>query len=87
MVTPPFASSSNFRKDAYLFGESQSRVVVSVKAEQKVAFEEMLQKNNTAFTQLGEVTTGVCEIDGETWHQTSDLKHAYDNALGKIMAN
>ncbi|MFC5271454.1 phosphoribosylformylglycinamidine synthase subunit PurL [Adhaeribacter terreus] len=80
-------TDSNFRKDAYLFGESQSRVVVSVKAEQKAAFEEMLKSKNTAFTQLGEVTSGVCEIDGETWHQTSDLKHVYDNALGKIMAN
>jgi phosphoribosylformylglycinamidine synthase len=80
-------TDSNFRKDAYLFGESQSRVVVSVKADQKAAFEDMLKKNNTAFTQLGEVTSGVCDIDGETWHQTSDMKHVYDNALGKIMAN
>ena len=80
-------TDSSFRKDAYLFGESQSRVVVSVKADQKTAFEEMLKKNNTAFTQLGEVTSGICEIDGETWHQTSDMKHVYDNALGKIMAN
>src|SRR5688572_9162109 len=80
-------TDGNFRKDAYLFGESQSRVVVSVKPEQKAAFEEMLKKNNTAFTQLGEVTSGVCEIDGETWHKTSDMKHVYDNALGKIMAN
>ena len=80
-------TDGNFRKDAYLFGESQSRVVVSVKAEQKAAFEAMLQKNNTAFTQLGEVTSGSCEIDGETWHETSAMKHVYDTTLGKIMAN
>ncbi|MBK0404881.1 phosphoribosylformylglycinamidine synthase subunit PurL [Adhaeribacter sp. BT258] len=80
-------TNSDFRKDAYLFGESQSRVVVSVKAEQKAAFEEMLKSKNTGFTLLGEVTSGVCEIDGETWHQTSDMKHVYDNALGEIMAN
>jgi phosphoribosylformylglycinamidine synthase len=80
-------TNSDFRKDAYLFGESQSRVVVSVKPEQKAAFEEMLKSKNTAFTLLGEVTSGVCEIDGETWHQTSDMKHVYDNALGEIMAN
>ncbi|KAA9333619.1 phosphoribosylformylglycinamidine synthase subunit PurL [Adhaeribacter soli] len=80
-------TDSNFRKDAYLFGESQSRVVVSVKPEGKAAFEEMLKKNITAFTQLGEVTSGVCEIDGETWHETSAMKHVYDTTLGKIMAN
>lgn len=80
-------TDSNFRKDAYLFGECQSRVVVSVKAEQKAAFEAMLQKNNTAFTQLGEVTSGTCEIDGETWQDTNAMKHVYDTTLGKIMTN
>ncbi len=80
-------TDTNFRKDAYLFGESQSRVVVSVKAEKQAAFEDMLKAKNTGFTLLGEVTSGVCEIDSETWHQTSDMKHIYDNALGKIMAN
>ena len=80
-------TDSNLRKDDYLFGESVRRVVVSVLRVEKAGFEAMLQKNNTAFTQLGEVTSGACEIDGETWHDTNAMKHVYDTTLGKIMAN
>jgi phosphoribosylformylglycinamidine synthase subunit PurL len=35
-------TDKNFRKDAYLFCESQSRVAVSVPSEQQAAFEQAL---------------------------------------------
>jgi phosphoribosylformylglycinamidine (FGAM) synthase-like enzyme len=36
-------SNPNIRKDAWLFGEAQSRVVVSVRTEQVAAFERFLK--------------------------------------------
>ena len=41
-----------FRKDAYLFGEAQSRVVVSIKSENEVAFLQFLEEQNIANTKL-----------------------------------
>jgi len=74
-----------FRKDAYLFGESQSRVVVSVSAEKQQALEATLTNMQVPFTALGQVTTGVCSIDEEIFHPVVEIKPLYDTALEKIM--
>jgi len=74
-----------FRKDAYLFGESQSRVVVSVSAEKQQALEEALAGVNVPFTVLGQVTGGVCRIDEEIFHSVAEIKSLYDTTLEKIM--
>ncbi len=74
------------RTDAFLFGESQSRVVVSVKPEKQAAFEAAVQQSGVAFSQLGSVTDGSFVIDGETLLTVSDAKNLYDNALGKLMS-
>ncbi len=49
-------TDSDFRKDAFLFGEAQSRVVVSVKPENQEKLVELLSASGTDFTLLGEVT-------------------------------
>ena len=74
-----------FRKDAYLFGESQSRVVVSVSAAKQEVFEAALNRAQVPFTALGQVTTGTCTIDGEDFQPITEIKPLYDNSLGKIM--
>jgi len=74
-----------FRKDAYLFGESQSRVVVSVSADKQKVFEETLAGAQTSFTALGQVTGGICIIDEEIFHQVAEIKSLYDTRLEKIM--
>ncbi|QNF33942.1 phosphoribosylformylglycinamidine synthase subunit PurL [Adhaeribacter swui] len=78
-------TNGEFRKDAYLFGESQSRVLVSVSPEQKEAFETLLAEQNTAFEHLGTVHAQLCRIDGETFHDIAEIKNLYDTALEKIM--
>lgn len=70
-----------FRKDAYLFGEAQSRVVVSVKPDKEVAFLHFLEKQNVAHTQLGKVFGGNISIDGKDFGAISDWKNVYDNTL------
>jgi phosphoribosylformylglycinamidine synthase len=74
-----------YRKDAYLFGESQSRIVVSVTPANKAALEKALQGRQIAFTQLGTVTTGECLVNGETFLNTAEIKPLYDTALENLL--
>jgi phosphoribosylformylglycinamidine synthase len=70
-----------FRKDAYLFGEAQSRVVVSVKPRNEVAFLQFLEKQNVPHTQLGKVFGSNIAIDGKDFGEMNDWKNVYDNTL------
>ncbi len=70
---------TSMRKDAYWFGEAQSRVVVSVRKEDVDDFEERLQ--NIPFEKLGVVTPGKVEIEKEDWGDISFWKEKYDTAI------
>ena len=74
-------TDSAFRKDAFLFGEAQSRVIVSVKPSNEVAFLHFLEKQNVAHTQLGKVFGGKINIDGKDFGEINDWKNVYDNTL------
>jgi phosphoribosylformylglycinamidine synthase len=73
------------RKDAYLFGEAQSRIIVSVQPEQQAAFERFLQEANTPFSQIGTVAGAEVLIDGENWGNVESWKHTYNTVLNEIM--
>lgn len=79
-------TDSDYREDAYLFGESQSRVVVSVGAAQQAAFEQFMERSHVASTRIGEVTAADFVVDGQTIITSSEAAPLYNNALGKIMA-
>ncbi len=81
------ANGTSVRKDAFWFGESQSRVVVSVAIAQDLAFTNAVHAANIPFTMLGKVTAEKILIDGEDWGTTADWKHNYDNAIGNILKN
>jgi phosphoribosylformylglycinamidine synthase II len=74
-------SDPNVRKDAFLFGESQSRVVVTMPADRENAFINMMMKADAEFSSLGEVKGLQVVIDGEKWGSVNRWKAAYDNAL------
>ncbi len=77
-------TDSGMRKDAWLFGESQSRVVVSVPAANADAFEASLGQQ--AFSKLGTVKgDGHLRIDGSDWGHIRDWKKAYDTAIEKLL--
>ncbi|MDI3319893.1 phosphoribosylformylglycinamidine synthase subunit PurL [Pinibacter soli] len=77
-------TNSGIRKDAYWFGEAQSRVVVTVKKDQVAAFEKSL--SGATFAKLGTVTNGSVSIDGENWGNVISWKEKYDNAIGNLLA-
>ena len=79
-------TDKNIRKDAYLFGEAQSRVVVSASGELSTVIESFLKNTNTAFEKLGTVTAGDITIDEENWGSIIDWKEKYDNAIGNLLA-
>ena len=79
-------SDNNIRKDAFLFGESPSRVVVSIDNFNKKAFETLLSKSKTSFHQIGTVTEGDLLVDGELFGNVSDYKQKFDTSLTKKMS-
>ena len=81
------ATDDTIRKDAYWFGESQSRVVVSVSAAQEEAFVSFVMATNVPVALLGTVSAGSVNIDGEDWGSISAWKKKYDNAISEILSN
>lgn len=78
-------SHPQVRPDAWLFGEAQSRVVVTVREERAADFERFLQSENAAFEVLGTVQSSSVVVDGEDWGVTTDWQRAYDSVLGEVM--
>ena len=80
-------TDSEVREDAFLFGEGQGRVVVSVNENQEEDFLEYMMESGVNFTLLGHVTKGKMMIDDEHFGFVSEAKDLYNNALGKILEN
>ncbi|GAB3971045.1 phosphoribosylformylglycinamidine synthase subunit PurL [Spirosoma terrae] len=79
-------TDDRYRADAFLFGESQSRVVVTVLPEHQKQFEAYLEDTILPFRFLGTVTADSFVIDNASILTLSESHALYDNALGKIMA-
>jgi phosphoribosylformylglycinamidine synthase II len=73
------------RKDAFLFGEGQSRVVVSVSPGKEDAFVEHMLKTNAEFSMLGVVVGKEFVVDEESLGDVNTLKKDYDSAITNIM--
>jgi phosphoribosylformylglycinamidine synthase len=78
-------TNGDIRKDATLFGEGQSRVVVSVNSDLVALFEAELK--GLPFTKLGNVSANEeIHIDGDSWGYVTDWKQAYDTSLEKKLS-
>jgi len=78
-------TDKNFRKDAFLFGEAQSRVVVSVSPAKQKDFELKLKELGTDGHLIGKVTANDFIIDNQILLSVTEAKDLYDNALGKLI--
>ncbi len=78
-------TDADLRKDAFLFGEAQSRVVVTVKPEKENQFLDLLAKHDVDFNNIGVVTSAMIFVDKERWGTIADWKDIYDNALEKLL--
>ncbi len=80
-------TDADIRTDAFLFGEAQGRIVVSVSPGQETRFIDFMNAQNVPVTTLGHITKGEFRIDDESFGFVCDYKDIYDNALSKILEN
>lgn len=79
-------TDSECREDAFLFGEAQSRVVVTVNEDQEEDFLEYMMSSGVEFTLLGHVTRGKMVIDDVPFSNVEEARDIYDNALENYLA-
>lgn len=78
-------TDENIRKDAFLFGESQGRIVVSISKEQREAFVEFMSLNEIEYSYLGEVTSGDIHVDNEDFGKVANYKERHEKALEELI--
>lgn len=76
---------NGIRKDAFWFGESQSRVVVSVSPESKAAFESLVKESGIEVAELGAVAAESVVINNENWGTVASWGSTYDNVIHAYM--
>lgn len=76
----------SIRADAYWFGESQGRVIVSVSKQQQAAFEAAFDQSSTPFALLGSVGASAVTINGEDWGAVQAWKSIYDQQIAQQIA-
>ena len=80
-------SPAEIRGDAFLFGESQSRVVVSVTAEQETQFLDYMMETGIHFSALGHVTKEELRIDDISFGFISDYARDFENAMEQLLGD
>ena len=78
-------SPAEIRKDAFLFGEAQSRVVVTVNQAMETEFIDYMMEQDLHFSALGHVTKGELRVDDVSFGFINDVKKAYLTTLEKIL--
>lgn len=78
-------TEQEYRKDAYLYGESPSRIIVSIHPAKVAKMKAICDKNKVRIHKLGEVTDLECIIDGDNYLSINEARNIYDNALGDIL--
>lgn len=78
-------SDTSIRSDAFWFGESQSRVVISVSPENKQAFEAKLAAGQVTFQLVGKVKGKEVKINQENWGMIASWKNTYDEKISSLM--
>jgi phosphoribosylformylglycinamidine synthase len=77
-------TKSTIRKDAFLFGEGQSRVVVTVEIDKVKDFENFMQ--GFPCEQIGVVSGGEIVIDGDFWGTIDWWKEKYDTSIENYLS-
>ena len=76
-------TSAEIREDAFLFGESPSRVIVSVREVKEDRFLDILRESHVLFTLIGHVSKGEIRIDDRSFGDISEYKEIYNTALAE----
>ena len=77
----------SIRDDAFLFGESPSRVIVSVSKSKENNFVKHLESERVDFRLIGSVTSGEISFNDISFGDIKDYKNLYENSLSDKMNN
>ncbi|MFH2095378.1 MAG: phosphoribosylformylglycinamidine synthase subunit PurL [Bacteroidota bacterium] len=78
-------TDGEIRTDAFLFGEAQGRVIVSVSQNKETEFLDFMLAAKFPFSMLGHVTKGQMRVDDVSFGFIDDARKEYDNALEKYL--
>ena len=78
-------ADAEHRTDAFLFGESQNRIIVSVSPAKEIDFVDFMIEKKFPFSTLGHVTKGEMRIDDLSYGFIRDATKEYNNALSHII--
>lgn len=78
-------SDDTVRKDAFLFGEAQSRVIISIKPEDEGRLAEIMAQTNVPFNLLGEVKGREAIVDEKSFGSISELNEIYEQVIPAMM--
>lgn len=78
-------SDAEIRMDAFLFGEAQGRIVVTVPTEDEDDFVEVMEESKVDFCIIGEVKGKEMLIDDESFGLVEDAKKIYEAVLPDLM--
>ena len=78
-------TDAEIRTDSFLFGESQSRIIVSVNQNNIDSFIDFVRNKKFPFLSLGHVTKGELRIDDISFGFIKDVKKRYMNTLERLI--
>ena len=78
-------TDSEIREDAFLFGEGQGRIVVSVSPSKEDEFVDFIMQQKVPFITLGHVTKGEFRVDDISFGFVKDYTQLYYNAIENIL--
>ena len=79
-------NAKEIRKDAYWFGEAQSRVVISCTIKNAELVLALLKEHQMPHEYLGVVTDRNIDMEGEYWGHINDWRDWYDTAIEKQLS-
>jgi len=74
-------TNASLRKDAYLFGEAQSRAIISISEDNRVAFEKELTACGLVFETIGTVKGKNIIIDSANMGAVNVYENAYNTSI------
>jgi phosphoribosylformylglycinamidine synthase len=79
-------TDSEIRRDAFLFGESQSRIAVTVVEDYEDEFLDFVGESGVQVMLLGHVTKGRVTVDEENFGFIEDYRALYEKSIAEAMA-
>ena len=79
-------TNKNYRVDSFLFGEKQSRAIISVSPEEAEMVESTLRKFEQPFERLGMVTENSISINHSDYGSILDFKKTFQESLGNLLS-